>query len=72
MNNIICFLFYLVDVIKEFMFKGVCIEVGLGDFLCEYVNNDFEVVNFMFKYGLNFDLKKFYYFIEEYCIDIIL
>lgn len=54
------------------MFKGVCIEVGLGDFLCEYVNNDFEVVNFMFKYGLNFDLKKFYYFIEEYCIDIIL
>lgn len=54
------------------MFKGVCIEVGLGDFLYEYVNNDFEVVNFMFKYGLNFDLKKFYYFIEEYCIDIIL
>lgn len=69
MNNTTCFLFYLVDVIKESMLKGVRIEAGLGDPPCEYVNNDPEAANFMLKHGLNFDPKKPHHFIEEHRTD---
>ena len=47
------------DIIKESMITPVRRDAGLGDPPKEYTNNDVEAGNFMIKYALEFDAKKF-------------
>ena len=52
-------IYFQADIIKESVITPVRRDPGLGDPPKEYTNNDVEAGNFMIKYALEFDAKKF-------------
>ena len=52
-------IYFQADIIKESVITPVRRDAGLGDPPKEYTNNDVEAGNFMIKYALEFDAKKF-------------